>query len=82
MWSAIAAIVAAISSGIRLAAEWFAQKRDQLLLSLGRSQQKTQDLQERIDGIKTGNEARESARADVERGDILSDDGFRRRDDD
>jgi hypothetical protein len=82
MWSAIAAIVAALGSGIRLATEWFARKRDQLLLSLGRSQQQSENLQERIDAIEGGIKARESARADVERGDILSDDGFRRKDDD
>jgi hypothetical protein len=82
MWTAIAAIVGAISSGIRLAAEWLARGRDNLLLSLGGSRQEAKDLRGRIDGLEKANKLREEARANAERaGDsVLSDDGFRRDD--
>jgi hypothetical protein len=83
MWSAIAAIVAAIASGIRLASEWMARKREELLISLGQKNQQAKDLQERINAINEGIIARERARAELNRNaDRLSDDGFQRRDED
>lgn len=83
MWSAIAALLAAIGSGIKLASEWLAQKRDALLLSLGGTRQSNADLQGRIDALQKANQAREAARAAVERDGSggMSDDGFQRRDD-
>lgn len=90
MWTAIigaiTALLSAIPAGIKLASEWLAQKRDQLLLALGGERQRGADLQGRIDGLKAGNKAREQARRDIERdtggGGIMSDDGFRRADED
>lgn len=84
MWSAIAAVIAAITSGIRLASNWAAKKRDELLLSLGATKQSNADLSARIDAMEKANEVREVARGESERdpSSILSDDGFRRKDDD
>lgn len=84
MWSAIAAVIAAIGSGLTLASDWLAKKRDELLVSLGGAQQGKASLQERIDAIQKANRDREIARGGVERDpdSILSDDGFRRKDDD
>jgi hypothetical protein len=83
MWSAIAAVIAAIGSGIKLAADWLAKKRDDLLLSLGRTQQSNTDLQGRIDALQKANDARETSHGESERNpdSILSDDGFQRKDD-
>lgn len=82
----VAAIISAIGGGIKLATEWLAQKRDQLLLALGGEKQRGADLQGRIDGLKEGTKAREQARHDIERntsgGGVMSDDGFRRTDED
>jgi hypothetical protein len=83
MWSAIAAVIAAIGSGIKLASNWLAAQRDKLLLSLGRTQQSNEDLKGRIDALQKANNARETSRGESERNPdgILSDDGFRRKDD-
>jgi len=83
MWSAIAAVIAAIGSGIKLASNWLAAQRDKLLLSLGRTQQSNEDLKGRIDALQKANAAREVARGESERNPdgILSDDGFQRKDD-
>ena len=82
----VAAIISAISGGIKLATEWMARQRDKLLLALGGERQRGADLQGRIDGLKSGTEAREQARHDIERNTsddgIMSDDGFRRVDKD
>lgn len=82
----VAAVLSAISGGIKLATEYLARKRDQLLLALGGEKQRGTDLQGRIDGLKEGTKAREQARHDIERdtsgGGIMSDDGFRRADKD
>jgi hypothetical protein len=90
MWTgiigAITALLSAIPAGIKFATEWLAQQRDKLLLALGGERQRGKDLQGRIDGLKEGNKAREQARRDIERnasgGGIMSDDGFRRADED
>jgi hypothetical protein len=84
MWSAIAAVVAAIGSGIRLASDWLAKKRDDLLLSLGSTKQSNADLTARIDAMEKANVARETSRGESERdpSSVLSDDGFQRKTDD
>lgn len=80
----IASVISVIAAALRVALAWMQQRRDALLLSLGKSRQTSDDLQGRIDALQEANRIREEARraAECSDADSLSDDGFRRKDDD
>jgi hypothetical protein len=79
----IAAIISALAAAFKLAAEWMRASRDKLLLTLGGTRQKADDLQSRLDSINEANKARQSVLAKSMKNpkDDLEDDGFMRGDD-
>ncbi len=80
----IAAVIAALAGFINLLAGLVNRARDHLLLSLGAARHAEQSLRKRLDDISAANHTREELRASLERDPsrILSDDGFRRADND
>jgi hypothetical protein len=81
MWAAIISAVAAVFKAV---AAFIAKRRDELLVSLGKTRQKSDDLQGRIDALKEANRLRNEAESRINRDDAggLSDDGFERKGDD
>jgi hypothetical protein len=81
MWAAIISAVAAV---FKAAAAFISKRRDEMLVSLGRSKQSNVDLQGRIDALKEANRLRNEAESRVNRedaGGVPVDDGFERKDD-
>jgi hypothetical protein len=76
----IAAIISAVGGFIRLLIDWMDRAREKMLISLGASQQKTSDLQGRLDALNKANKLKQDAIADIKRnpGSLMSDDGFQR----
>lgn len=76
----IAAIISAVSGFIQLLISWMDRAREKMLVSLGASQQKTSDLQGRIDALNQANKIKQDTLADIKHnpGSLLSDDGFQR----
>jgi hypothetical protein len=82
MWAAIISAVAAVFKAV---AVFISKRRDEMLVSLGRSKQSNVDLQGRIDALKEANRLRNEAESRVQRDDaggVPVDDGFERKSDD
>jgi hypothetical protein len=81
MWTAIISGIVAVVKAVTV---WMGKRRDEMLIALGRSGQRSDDLQGRIDALQEANRLREAARASVARDDsggVPVDDGFQRKDD-
>jgi hypothetical protein len=76
----IAAIISAVSGFIQLLISWMDRAREKMLVSLGAAQQKTSDLQGRLDALNKANKIKQDAVAAIKHnpGSLMSDDGFQR----
>lgn len=81
----LSAALSAITAIFKAASAWLSERRDKMLVSLGRSQQTTTDLQGRIDALQEANRIRENTLTQLDRGGnerLRDDDGFERKADD
>jgi hypothetical protein len=79
----LAAIVQLVATAFQAVLAYLQKKREDLLVSLGASKERGDGLQGRLDGIQEAKKLEDGADAHAQRNpdDWMSDDGFRRKDD-